>query len=231
MCSFALPQVKGLPPDEADSVQRNGKDNKQHSLTLSILPAFLSHYTRQVFPEEVDNGIVNILESHIEGMEPQFRSASFSHLWHALKEPLTHVFRPKSLQELFRELQECADQKPNIKTMKLLQMNQETVKKALIVCKIHKMLSNGTQPDKPITDSNLSFKLLWNLLRNPLTELLNTGRVSALMQEVSRYNSRFELAGINYEHPTRMSDIMRDVLICKLDDIFNEVFVLFMRLV
>lgn len=186
-----------------------------------------------MFPEQVDSAIVDVLESHIEGMEPQFRSASFSHLWHALKEPLTRVFRLRGHQDLLFKLDKCSSphKSYSVNVKRTLQSNHETAKKALIVCKINEMLSYGTNSDKSDIDitNTINFKLLWQLLYKPLTELLSTRNVSTLLQEIKRYNSRFELAGINYRYPTKMSDVMRDVLICKLDDILNEVFVQFTK--
>ena len=228
---FLTLQIKEFLPISNNSVQGNKKETREENpyLQLKILPAFLSHYQKQTFPEKVDNAIVDVLENHIEGMEPQFRSASFAHLWHALKQPLTCAFRPRSLEESLHELKECLSPHNFSRKKFGLQINQETVKKPLIVCMIHKMLSHGHHSDKSETIRNMSFNLLWQLMSRPLTELLNTGNVSILMQEIKRYSSRFELAGISYNYPTKMSEVMRDVLICKLDDILNEVFLQFMN--
>lgn len=184
---------------------------------------FLSYYKRKVYPDKLDQGLVAAIEHHIEEIEPQFRSASFAQLWHALRLPLTEFFRPKSSDYLLSELVRClygnaTNMNPQSKLPELI----EEVRRDLIICKIGEILdANKTHktnlPGRPV------FHQLWKVLRGPMTPLL-VADLRTMVRELAQYTSRFEMAGIQYQLPGKMSAIRRDVVICKVDDVFNALY-------
>ena len=191
---------------------------------LRKFPSFLSYYAKKVFPDKLDDGIAQALENHIEGMEPQFQSASFSQLWHALKLPLTNLFRPKSSEKLSQDLRTCL---PNDKRDSYrYPTDAGHIKRDLIICRIGEILDHvtGSGSGSDSATHEQSFSQLWNLLKEPLTHSLLIADLSKMIEELLPCFPRFELAGIQYKLPSRMSDIQRDVVICKVDELFNELY-------
>lgn len=184
---------------------------------------FLSYYKRKVYPDKLDQGLVEAIEHHIEEIEPQFRSASFAQLWHALRLPLTEFFRPKSSDNLLAELVSClyGNTTKMIPQSKLPEFIEE-VRRDLIICKIGEILdANKTQKTK--LSGRPVFHQLWKVLRGPMTPLL-VADLRTMVRELAQYTSRFEMAGIQYQLPGKMSEIRRDVVICKVDDVFNVLY-------
>ncbi|KXJ28437.1 uncharacterized protein LOC110248176 [Exaiptasia diaphana] len=176
---------------------------------------FLSYYKRKVYPDKLDKQLVEALENHIEEIEPQFRSGSFSQLWNALRVPLTDFFRPRSSSFLVEELDKCLHGNTTRFNRSKLSDSVENIRRDLIICKIAQILDGRR--------SRPSLKELWGLLRGPMTPLL-IADLRTMVRELAQYASRFEMAGILYQLPGKMSDIRRDVVICKVDDVFNAVY-------
>lgn len=187
--------------------------HEKHSLKPFF--EFLSYYKRKVYPDKLDKQLVEELENHIEEIEPQFRSGSFSQLWNALRVPLTDFFRPRSPSFLIEELGNCLYGNSSRFNRSEISDSIENIRRDLIICKIAQIL-DGRQ-------SRPNLKELWGLLRGPMTPLL-IADLRTMVRELAQYASRFEMAGIFYQLPGKMSDIRRDVVICKVDDVFNAVY-------
>lgn len=183
---------------------------------------FLSYYKRKVYPDKLDQQLVQAIENHIEEIEPQFRSGSFSQLWHALRNPLTDFFRPRSPEFLTNELEKCLYGNTSRSNRSELSESLDGIQRDLIICKIGQIL-DGRQSEEKAFSSRPNLKQLWELLREPMTPLL-IADLRTMVKELAQYASRFEMAGILYQLPGKMSEIRRDVVICKVDDVFNALY-------
>lgn len=181
-----------------------------------IAPRIPYFHKRKIVPG-IKAEIAQALEHHIEGMEPQFRSASFQQLWQELKEPLTNVMRPRKVEELVTELERCQLGDPqhtyNYPT------DVDSIKRDLVICKIGEVLEeNG----KESSQNQGNYANIWSLLKDPLTSCFKVAELSSLMDNLRQCLPRFELAGITYKVPSKMSEVKRDVVICKVDEVFNK---------
>lgn len=163
--------------------------------------------------------IARVLAKHIEGMEPQFKSASFQQLWQELREPLTNVMKPRKVEELLTELEQCklGDSQHTYE----FPTDVESIKRDLVICKIGEILEvNGEESLK----NQGNYAHIWSLLKNPLTSCFKVTELSSLIKDLRKCLPRFELAGIKYIVPSKMSEVARDVVICKVDDVLNKSF-------
>lgn len=168
----------------------------------------------KVIPE-----IARVLAKHIEGMEPQFKSASFQQLWQELREPLTTVMKPRKVEELLTKLEQCklGDAQHTYE----FPTDVESIKRDLVICKIGEILEvNGEESSK----NQGNYAHIWSLLKNPLTSCFKVTELSSLIKDLRKCLPRFELAGIKYTVPSKMSEVARDVVICKVDDALNKSF-------
>lgn len=187
-----------------------------------IVPRMLSLYKRKTVPihhGEMKDEIAEALEQHIEGMEPHFRSASFQQLWQALRAPLTDVLRPRKLEEILSDLDKC--NLGNALHPYEIPTDVGSIKRDLAICKIGEILEKKTESSSA-PDKEGNYAHVWSLLKNPLNSCFKGSQLSSLMDELSQCLPRFELAGIKYEVPSKMSEIKRDVVICKVDEVLNE---------
>ena len=169
----------------------------------------------------MNSTIVRALDRYIEGMEPQFKSASFLQLWHALKGPLTDVMRPKKIESLLSDLKRC-DLSDAI-SQYALPSDIDNIKRDLVICRIGETLHpNDTEFSISKESRKKNYAVLWKLLKDRLSRTFQMADLSLLMSALWRCLPRFELAGIQYNVPSRMSELQRDVLICKIDHVFNE---------
>ena len=152
-------------------------------------------------------------------MEPHFSSASFQKLWMELRGPLTDVMRPRKLEEMLSDLEKCKlgnDLHPYEFPTDLDSINRD-----LTICKIGEILENNKESSsRPDNEGNYAH--VWSLFKNPLTSCFKVAQLSSLMDELAQCLPRFELAGIKYRVPSKMSEVKRDVVICKVDEILNE---------
>jgi len=183
---------------------------------------FLSYYKRKVYPDKLDKQLLEAIEYHIEEIEPQFRSGSFSQLWNALRVPLTEFFRPKSSNYLVEELGECLYGNATRLNRSELSDFIEDIRRDLVICKIGQIL-DGSKTEGETLSTKPTLKQLWELLRGPMTPLL-VADLRTMVRELAQYASRFEMSGIRYQLPGKMSEIRRDVVICKVDDVFNALY-------
>lgn len=167
----------------------------------------------KVIPE-----IARVLAKHIEGMEPQFKSASFQQLWQELREPLTTVMKPRKVEELLTELEQCklGDAQHTYE----FPTDVESIKRDLVICKIGEILEVNGEESK----NQGNYAHIWSLLKNPLTSCFKVTELSSLIKDLRKCLPRFELAGIKYTVPSKMSEVARDVVICKVDDALNKSF-------
>lgn len=186
-----------------------------------IVPRILYLHKRKIVPGGVKAEIARALEQHIEGMESQFRSASFQHLWLELREPLTNVMRPRKLEELLNDLEKCHF--GNALHSYEFPTDADSIKRDLVICKIGEILEkNGESSPKDKSENKGNHAHLWSLLKDPLTSCFKVAELSSLMNDLAQCLPRFELAGIKYKVPSKMSEVKRDVVICKVDEVFNE---------
>ena len=175
------------------------------------------YFKRKAVVANLRDDIERALEKHIEGMEPNFRSATFQRLWFELRQPLTDILRPRKLEEMFNELHKCkfGDKLHPYE----FPTDIDSIQRDLSICKIGEILDKKT-PSSP--RSQRGYSHIWTLLKNPLTGCFKVVRLSSLMDELTQCFPRFELAGIKYQIPSKMSEVKRDVVICKVDEILNE---------
>ncbi|XP_068718522.1 uncharacterized protein [Montipora capricornis] len=168
---------------------------------------------------DIKDDIERALEKHIEGMEPNFKSASFKRLWQKLRQPLTDVLRPRKLEETVDELYKCKlgdDFHPYE-----FPTDVDAMQRDLSICKIGEILEKDILSSSSLPRRARNYTHIWNLLKNPLTGCFNVARLSTLMDELAQCFPRFELAGIKYKVPSKMSEVRRDAVICKVDEILN----------
>ena len=166
--------------------------------------------------------IARALAHHIEGMEPNFKSASFQQLWSELKAPLTVVMRPRKVEELLTDLEKC--HLGNTLHGYEIPSDLDGIKRDLVICKIYETLEKNaeTSSGEKSNDNKREYAHIRNLLKQPLTSCFKVAELSSLMNELAQCLPRFELAGINYQVPSKMSEVKRDVVICKVDEVFNK---------
>ncbi|XP_078371849.1 uncharacterized protein LOC144655470 [Oculina patagonica] len=182
-----------------------------------IAPRIPFFRKRKIVPGGVKPKIAKALEDHIEAMEPQFRSASFQQLWQELKEPLTSVTRPRDVEALVAELEQCQLGDPQ-HTYEY-PTDIDSIKRDLVICKIGEILEDNGE-GSPENQGNYAH--IWSLLKDPLTSCFKVAELSSLMEDLRQCLPRFELAGITYEVPSKMSEVQRDVVICKVDEVLNK---------
>lgn len=182
-----------------------------------IAPRIPYFRKRKIVPGGVKAKIAQALEDHIEAMEPQFRSASFQQLWQELKEPLTNVTRPRDVEALVTELQHCqlGDTQHTYEYPKDI----DSIKRDLVICKIGEILEEKGEGS---LDNQGNYAHIWSLLKDPLTSCFKVAELSSLMEDLRQCLPRFELAGITYQVPSKMSEVQRDVVICKVDEVLNK---------
>lgn len=180
------------------------------------------HKRKNNIPGGVKAEIARALERHIEGMEPHFKSASFQQIWSELKGPLTNVMRPRKIEELLDDLEKC--HLGNALHPYELPTDVDSIKRDLVICKIGETLEkNGESSSTEKSEGNKGdYAHIWSLLKQPLTSCFKVAELSSLMDELAQCLPRFELAGIEYQVPSKMSEVKRDVVICKVDEVFNE---------
>ncbi|XP_022797144.1 uncharacterized protein LOC111335497 isoform X1 [Stylophora pistillata] len=166
--------------------------------------------------------IARALAHHIEGMEPNFKSATFQQLWSELKEPLTVVMRPGKIEDLLTELQKC--NLGNTPHGYEIPSDLDGIKRDLVICKIYETLEKNeeTSSAEKSKHNKGDYASIWSLLKQPLTSCFKVAELSSLMNELAQCLPRFELAGIKYQVPSKMSEVKRDVIICKVDELFNK---------
>ncbi|XP_032235229.2 uncharacterized protein LOC5510228 [Nematostella vectensis] len=193
--------------------------------SMNSIPTLLSYYKRKVYPDKLDKGVANALESHIEGIEPQFRSESFGQLWNALREPLTEYFRPKKSDVLLKELALCIFGNLTEASRYNLPSLVMSIRRDLVICKIGEILQGGDMDSYKMSaiPQRDAFRQLWKLLRDPITPVFRSD-LPTLVTQLVHYSPKFELAGVSYSLPGKMPDIQRDVAICKVDDLFNDLY-------
>lgn len=172
------------------------------------------YFKEKALVANLPDDIERALEKHIEGMEPNFRSATFQQLWFELRQPLTNTLRPRKLEEMLSELHKCelGDKLHPYE----FPTDIDSIQRDLAICKIGEIL------EKKVPASQRRCSHIWTLLKNPLTGCFKVARLSSLMDELTQCFPRFELAGIKYQVPSKMSEVKRDVVICKVDEILNE---------
>ena len=188
-----------------------------------IVPRILAMYKRKIAPShdgKIKDDIAQALDQHIEGMEPNFRSASFQQLWQELREPLTDVMRPRKLEEMLSDLDKC--KLGNAIHPYKIPSDVDSIKRDLTICKIGEILERNIESSSTSDHSEYTYTHVWSLLKNPLTSCFKIAQLSLLMDELSQCLPRFELAGIKYMVPSKMSGVKRDVVICKVDEVLNE---------
>lgn len=137
--------------------------------------------------------------------------------------PLTEFFRPKSPDYLLEELEKCIYGNNNTRLNRSKLSNSiDDIRRDLIICKIGQIL-DGSKSEEKAFSTRPSLKQLRELLRGPMTPLL-VADLRTMVRELAQYASRFEMAGILYQLPGKMSEIRRDVVICKVDDVFNALY-------
>ena len=186
-----------------------------------LVPRIVPLYKRKNIPVHqsgIKDEITHALEQHIEGMEPHFRSASFQQLWQELREPLTDVMRPRKLEEMLSDLDKC--NLGNVVHPYEFPTDVDGINRDLAICKIGEILEKNTETS-PYPENKGNYAHLWSMLKNPLTSCFNVAQLSSLMDELAQCLPRFELAGIKYEVPSKMSEVKRDVVICKVDEVLN----------
>ena len=182
-----------------------------------IAPRIPFFRKRKFVPGGVKVEIAQALKQHIEGMEPQFRSASFEQLWKELKQPLTDVMKPRKVEELVDELEKCKLGDPQ-HTYEY-PTDVDSIKRDLVICKIGEILEENGEES---SEKKGNYAHIWSLLKDPLTSCFKVAELSSLMEDLRQCLPRFELAGIKYEVPSKMSEVKRDVVICKVDEVFNK---------
>ena len=178
-----------------------------------IVARILAMYKRKTAPShhgKIKDDIAQALEQHIEGMEPSFRSASFQQLWQELREPLTNVMRPRRLEEMLSDLDECNLGK-GLHPYEI-PSDVDSIMRDLTICKIGEILEKNIESSSTSDHSEYNYTHVRSLLKNPLTTCFKIAQLSLLMDELSQCLPRFELAGIKYVVPSKMSGVKRDVL-------------------
>ncbi|KAK2556057.1 hypothetical protein P5673_022067 [Acropora cervicornis] len=97
--------------------------------------------------------IERALEKHIEGMEPNIRSATFQRLWFELRQPLIDRLRPRKLEEILSELHKCK-----------------------LGDKLHPY-----EFSTDIDSKQRHYSYTWTLLKTPLTGCFKFARLSSLI--------------------------------------------------
>lgn len=192
---------------------------------LKIVQRILGNYKRKSVPvnhDRLEENIRQALEQHIEEMEPNFRSASFLRLWQELRKPLTDVIRPRKLEEMLGDLDKCKHD--NVQDVYKFPYDVDNIQRDLTICKICEILVKETESSSAPDHNGSNYVYMWSLLNNPLTRCFKIARLSLLMEELAQCLPRFELAGIKYKMPSKMSEVKRDVIICKVDELLNEPF-------
>jgi len=184
-----------------------------------VAPRISYFHKRKSVAGKVIPEIARVLAKHIEGMEPQFKSASFQQLWQELREPLTNVMKPRKVDELLKELEQC--KLGDAQHIYEFPTDVESIKRDLAICKISEILEVNRE-ESPKNQGNYAH--IWNLLKNPLTSCFKVSELSSLMKDLRKCLPRLELAGIKYVVPSKMSEVARDVVICKVDDTLNKSF-------
>lgn len=167
---------------------------------------------------EIKDEIAKALEQHIEGMEPHFKSASFQWLWQELRQPLTKVIRPRKQEEILSDLDKCKLKLGNNLHPYEYPTDVDIIKRDLSICKIGEILEKNIESS---SEPEYSYAQIWSLLKNPLDGCFKVAQLSSLINELTQCLPRFELAGIKYKIPSKMSEVKRDVVICKVDEVLH----------